>query len=1103
MLRLGKFTDAIERGDERRSSLRKENATMYSDFISQNPGASVEERMEFANGLIQETGVGTRGLPTKSTMSSKVKTYRDEQARIATDRAASLERDRLAALRQMQTDRISVLENAARLNSSPEETAKALAAFGIKTDKNSTDDLQDQVNKLRFNSWQKEHQELIAAYYKNPSKAAYDRLASEGTDFASEIESRYKTVYEGTYDRLLKEYKAERRELDLKTGLSQAQYDAELLSLNEKYPSDAIKDIRGFEQVQDGVREGTVKEEDLAASLRLNQLIVVEAQRRNTTEAEYDNAVQGILLQFTPEQRKLSEDQIATSKENKAGVLGAAKTLAQKQFISNANSLLTGLTENGTSSDIFQGEVKRLKAEALTAGYELPANFGDMQKEARNTNETSTQKEKSDKFVADALYRMQALAMQSGATQESLTALTDKLRKEGTADGHTLPTDFGAKSQAIFIAADALRSTEELATFSTTANGNLDALALSADTTQALFDAALRSVKQQALDKGLELDLDFGESQQVTLDVELKKREDLINETQGDLIENAVTQSADEVAQAVRDNKGFEDILANIESAISTSSGVVGDIKLDDELTEKLKEMFDASTEQLKIDIDAYARSTLTSGSTVEGQSEVLNRTKEQFVEDFVLSLEASAQGSIKGAKERFSDIAEDTFDGIISAVRTNNNQQEVADINMAIFTMNESRQLPPAEGQLEILKSLLMTPSIVGVGDDAVGQNTAEIVSSAYIAARKFAQDSGIFLTDEMMQDIGAFLGDPNADATNETAHVAGSTFDVGYVQQAVQEAFIKQILSDEGNMPLESEAYLFALEEVQADNTAGIVALDREQLFKFKTAFEKYRREAAEDKFDIFGSSFENDVGRSDDVQSNIVVTGEETAALAATVEEKFATIASLVGEDFITATDLVASMTGYVKSQEDQLPRIIAQKSVAKKELSKLQTLLRTQVYKKSDNRAVVQQRIDELSASVTILLDAEARITKSRDELNLLAERVPIEIAAQDVRVSDAADTLEAETNDAAIIAARALAEQVSTNRTDVDNNRITMTRAEKLLSKRLTSGETTQLEELIVMDEPPEGSGIRQVRWKNGGDYYRRGATTEWLLDQYD
>jgi len=1099
MLRLGKFTDAIERGDERRSSLRKENATMYSDFISQNPGASVEERMEFANGLIQETGVGTRGLPTKSTMSSKVKTYRDEQDRIATDRAASLERDRLARLRQSQIDRKSVLDEAARLNSSPEDIRQALADFGIETDEGDTDGLQDQVNKLRFNSWQNEHQELIAAYYKNPSKAAYDRLASEGTDFASEIESRYKTVYEGTYERLRKEYKAERRELDLMTGLSPAQYDAKLLSLNEKYPRDAIN-IPAFKRAQDVNRGETVLQEDRAASLRLNQLIVVEAQRRGTTLAEHDNAVQAILLQFTPEQQALSKDQLETSRDNKVSVLGAAKSLAQKTFISNANSTLMSLTENGTSSVIFQGEVKRLKAEAVTAGYELPDNFGDMASEARGNNETSTKAAASESFVAEALFRMQALAIQSGATQESLTALTDKLRKEGTAAGHTLPADFGKKSQTMFIAADTLRSTKELATFSTTAEGSLDALALSADTTQALFDAALRSVKQQALDKGLTLAVGFGDKQQVILDAELTKRQDLINETQGDLIENAVTQSADEVAQAVRDNKGFADILANIESAISTSDGVAGDITLDADLKEKLEEMFDASTEQLKIDIDAYARSTLTSGSTAEGQSEVLNRTKAQFVEDFVLSLEASAQGSIKGAKERFGDIAEDTFDGIISAVRTNNNQQELEDINMAIFTMNEARQLPPAEAQLEILKSLLMTPSIVGVGEDAVGQNTAEIVSSAYIAARKFAQDSGIFLTDEMMADIGAFLGDPNADETNETAHVAGSTFDVGYVQQAVQKAFINQILGDEGSMPLEREAYLLALEEVQADNTGGIVALDGPQLFKFKVAFEKYRREAAEDKFDIFGSSFENDVGRSDDVQSNIVVTGGEAGTLAATVEEKFATIASLVGDDFTAADDLVASMTPLVKSQEDQLPRIIAQKSVAKKELSKLQTLLRTQVYKKSDNRAVVQQRIDELSASVTILLDAEARIKKSREELDFLNQRVAIEVDAKAVRDADAAETLEAETDDAAIIAARILADQVSTNRTDVNNNRITMTRSEKLLSERLTSSENVELERLIKLDEVPEGVDLPQRRWRNGFNV-RRKAVTKWLLSQ--
>ena len=102
MIRLGKFTDAIQAGDERRSSLRKENATLYSEFISQNPGASLEERTKFANNLIQQTGVGSRGLPTKSTMKGAVDKYQKEEARKAAAAAKTANLPLLHTLRTLR-----------------------------------------------------------------------------------------------------------------------------------------------------------------------------------------------------------------------------------------------------------------------------------------------------------------------------------------------------------------------------------------------------------------------------------------------------------------------------------------------------------------------------------------------------------------------------------------------------------------------------------------------------------------------------------------------------------------------------------------------------------------------------------------------------------------------------------------------------------------------------------------------------------------------------------------------------------------------------------------------------------------------------------------
>ena len=179
MLRLGKFTEAIQAGDERRSSLRRENAALYSDFIGQNPGASMDERTDFANNLIQDTGVGSRGLPTRAAMQSSVDTYQRAQAAAAAGRARAAERNRLQAERQKIQDTEMILGNAVLTGETLEATGERLAIFGLPTDDMSI--YGPRIEELGYRKWQDDQRSSIETYLNDPTEARYQQLlASSG-----------------------------------------------------------------------------------------------------------------------------------------------------------------------------------------------------------------------------------------------------------------------------------------------------------------------------------------------------------------------------------------------------------------------------------------------------------------------------------------------------------------------------------------------------------------------------------------------------------------------------------------------------------------------------------------------------------------------------------------------------------------------------------------------------------------------------------------------------------------------------------------------------------------------------------------------------------
>ena len=89
---LSEFSKALRDGEERRKADRLDNARLYNDFLSSNPGATVQERMDYANNLIKETGAGLGGLPSKAQMQRNYDKYKKEEAKKGSRRSASKKR---------------------------------------------------------------------------------------------------------------------------------------------------------------------------------------------------------------------------------------------------------------------------------------------------------------------------------------------------------------------------------------------------------------------------------------------------------------------------------------------------------------------------------------------------------------------------------------------------------------------------------------------------------------------------------------------------------------------------------------------------------------------------------------------------------------------------------------------------------------------------------------------------------------------------------------------------------------------------------------------------------------------------------------------------
>jgi hypothetical protein len=290
---LNEFGKALQQGEERRKSDRLDNARLYNDFLSTNPGATVQERMDFANNLIKETGAGLGGLPTKAQMQRNFDKYSKEQAKKEAEEARiKKERERKIALenrrlaQEIGTDAASMFGKDGFDNF----LTKQFEEFDISLELIPA--AKANAKDAAWTKWKTDNSNLIQSYMDNPTKENLEAVMTSAgtlwkTDATNAYEGRHKTWLSGNTDKFAMELEELAR-----TATSVEDYRSRLKSLKLKYPDEAYKNTN-FGDSEKPVTERRGEEYRSALNSIVDRGMSVEQTARAIEELNerYDSSV--------------------------------------------------------------------------------------------------------------------------------------------------------------------------------------------------------------------------------------------------------------------------------------------------------------------------------------------------------------------------------------------------------------------------------------------------------------------------------------------------------------------------------------------------------------------------------------------------------------------------------------------------------------------------------------------------------------------------------------------------------------------------------------------------------------------------------------------
>ena len=241
---LSEFSKALRDGEERRKADRLDNARLYNDFLSSNPGATVQERMDYANNLIKETGAGLGGLPSKAQMQRNYDKYKKEEAKKEAEEARlKKERERKIALenRRLAKEIGTDLATMYGQDGFDDQLKIQFEEFGINPDLIPA--ATANAKEAAWTKWKENNNNLIQAYMDNPTKENLEAIkTAAGTLWMDDATSAYEGRHTSWINNNKSAFAQELEELG-RTATSTDDYNSKLRQLKLKYPSEVYSKI--------------------------------------------------------------------------------------------------------------------------------------------------------------------------------------------------------------------------------------------------------------------------------------------------------------------------------------------------------------------------------------------------------------------------------------------------------------------------------------------------------------------------------------------------------------------------------------------------------------------------------------------------------------------------------------------------------------------------------------------------------------------------------------------------------------------------------------------------------------------------------------------
>ena len=405
---LNEFGKALRDGEERRKSERLDNAKLYNDFLSTNPGATVQERMDFANNLLKETGAGLGGLPTKAQMQRNFDKYSKEQAKKEAEEARiKKDRERKIALENRRLAKEIGTDGAAMFGSDELDTylTTQFEEFGINPELIPA--AKANAKDAAWNKWKTDNNNLIQSYMDNPTKENLEAvMTSAGTLWKTDATNAYQGRHNTWIKTNTNQFAIELEDL-ARTATSVKDYESRLNTLKLKYPDEAYADV-DFSNRDNPVvvRRG----EDYRS--KLNDII-----NRNMTVEQTGRAIQELNERY--DQRVVGT--------NEGGVQTATELVAE------ARGKLATAEIEGLRGITDQAEYDRRK-KAIEEKYDPSAlpNFGDMDDQIAKNIKT-----KNDKALASLGNEAMRFATLASTQEEYNQLISRMVPTEGVEIGNT------------------------------------------------------------------------------------------------------------------------------------------------------------------------------------------------------------------------------------------------------------------------------------------------------------------------------------------------------------------------------------------------------------------------------------------------------------------------------------------------------------------------------------------------------------------------------------------------------------------------------------------------------------------------------------------